>query len=78
MKSEFLAAFKRNVPVFITAVLGAVAGYLLYRFVGCSNGTCVIMSNPYTMILYCGAVGGLIGSVFTPDKRKACKEDINE
>ena len=27
-------------------IIGAVAGYLYYHFVGCSSGTCAITSKP--------------------------------
>ena len=39
--------------------LGAAAGFLLYRFVGCKTGTCPITANPWTSMLF-GAVLGLL------------------
>ncbi|HRY29854.1 MAG TPA: DUF6132 family protein [Elusimicrobiota bacterium] len=43
-----------------TAVLlGALAGYLWYRLVGCASGACPITSNPYLSTLY-GALMGLL------------------
>ena len=32
---------------FLGIVLGGVAGFLYYHFIGCSSGTCAITSNPY-------------------------------
>lgn len=40
--------------------LGALAGFLYYRFVGCSTGACPITSNPLSSTLYGALMGGLI------------------
>ena len=40
-------------------VLGAIAGYAWFRFVGCSTGSCPITSNPWTSSIYGGVMGGL-------------------
>lgn len=31
---------------FLGVVIGGVAGYLYYHFVGCASGSCAITSNP--------------------------------
>lgn len=36
---------------------GILAGYLYYFYVGCSSGSCGITSNPYTSMLFGGAIG---------------------
>ena len=41
-------------------VLGAVAGYAYYHFVGCASGTCAITSNPINSTLYGSLIGGLL------------------
>ena len=49
-------------PLLKTALgisLGAAAGFLLYRFVGCKTGACPITANPWTSMVY-GAVLGLL------------------
>ncbi len=45
--------------LFLSVVVGALAGYGWHRFVGCRTGTCPITANPYTSTLY-GAVMGLL------------------
>lgn len=46
---------------FIPGVLiGAISGYLYYRLVGCSSGTCAITSNPIHSTLYFAGLGGLM------------------
>ncbi|MFH2142747.1 MAG: DUF6132 family protein [Bacteroidota bacterium] len=42
-------------------VIGGVAGFVYYYFVGCKSGTCAVTSNPYISILY----GILLGSILT-------------
>lgn len=48
------------VQYIIGGIVGAVLGYLYYRFVGCDSGSCPITSNPIASILYGGVLGLLI------------------
>lgn len=38
-------------------LIGGTLGFFYYFYVGCSSGTCAITSNPYTSILFGGAMG---------------------
>ncbi len=40
-------------------LIGGAAGYLYYRFVGCSSGGCPITSNPWISTIYGAAMGFL-------------------
>lgn len=44
-------------------VLGAIAGYLYWKYIGCLTGTCAITSNPVRSTAYFGIMGGLIFSL---------------
>lgn len=46
------------------ALIGAVAGYLYWFYIGCSSGTCPITSSPIISTLYGVLMGGLLGSFF--------------
>lgn len=46
------ATVLKVVKIAVGAIVGGVAGYLYYRFVGCSSGACPITSNPYMTIIY--------------------------
>ncbi len=50
----------------IGGAAGAVIGYLYYRFVGCSTGTCPITSNPLISTIYGAVMGLLLAGVFSP------------
>jgi cobalamin synthase len=52
----------------IGIVLGGIAGYLYYHFVGCSSGTCPITSHPLSSIAVGSLMGYLITGIF--EKRK--------
>lgn len=47
--------------IIISVMVGGIAGYLLYRLVGCRTGTCIITSKPWSSILYGMILGLLIG-----------------
>ncbi|MDY0145945.1 MAG: DUF6132 family protein [Kiritimatiellia bacterium] len=46
----------------IGTAIGAVIGYLSYRFIGCKTGTCPLNSNPWISMIVWGLVGFLIAS----------------
>jgi len=45
-------------------LIGAVAGFLYYRLVGCPTGACPITSNPISSTLYGAVLGGLLAGSF--------------
>lgn len=49
-------------------VLGAMAGYAYYYFVGCASGTCAITSKPLNSTLYGAMMGGLLFNLFVTKK----------
>ena len=46
----------------IGAVVGAVVGLLMYRFVGCRTGACPLTANPYIAMAIWGVMGFLVAS----------------
>ena len=53
----------------IGAVIGAIAGYLYYKYVGCASGTCRITSKPLNSTLYFALIGGLLFNMFVKDSK---------
>jgi hypothetical protein len=57
----------------IGGVIGALAGYIYWKEVGCLSGTCLITSKPLNSMAYFGVMGGLLLNML----RKEKKEDTN-
>ena len=54
----------------IGSVIGALGGFLYWKYVGCISGTCAIWSNPLKATLYGALMGGLLLMAFVPDSTK--------
>ncbi len=62
----------KNVLIITGLILiGAIAGYAYYYFIGCNAGnTCPITSNPFSSIGYGALLGGVISLNFIPSRKK--------
>lgn len=61
---------KKNILGLVGIVVGMLAGYAYYYFIGCSSGGCPITSNPYISIVYGAILGYLFFDLF---KKKEVK-----
>ncbi len=52
------------------AAAGLLGGFLYWRFVGCSTGSCPIWSHWYTSALMGGVMGYLIGDTISDYNKK--------
>ena len=50
-------------------------GYLYWRYVGCTTGTCPITSSPVNSSIWGAAMGGLLLSSFIPERKEIKKEE---
>ena len=48
----------------IGVIVGGIVGFLYYKFIGCSTGTCRITSNPYISTVYFALLGALVANMF--------------
>ena len=58
----------------IGILLGAVAGFTYWYYIGCTSGSCAITSSPINSTLYGGLMGGLILNSFESSKKKTEKD----
>lgn len=58
------AWINKNKLSVIGIVIGAIAGFLYWNFVGCASGRCMITSKPINSTLYGGLMGYLIFNIF--------------
>ncbi|WP_339887899.1 DUF6132 family protein [uncultured Flavobacterium sp.] len=54
----------------IGMVIGLIAGYAYYYFIGCVSGTCAITSKPLNSTLYGGLMSGLLFNIFVKTPKK--------
>lgn len=59
-----ITLLKNNWLTLAGILVGAVAGYLYWQFVGCVSGTCAITSSPVNSTLYGAVMGALLFSTF--------------
>jgi hypothetical protein len=57
----------------IGIILGSVAGYLYWYFIGCNSGTCAITSSPVNSTLYGALMGFLLVGSFKREKKSESK-----
>ena len=71
--------FKQNIYYVLGAIVGGLAGFFYWRYVGCYSGYCMITSKPFNSIIYFAILGslmiGLLGSVIQQYFKKNIKTD---
>lgn len=55
---------RNKILITIGVLLGAILGFLYWKFVGCASGTCAITSKPLNSTIYGAVMGGLLFSLF--------------
>lgn len=65
----------KNKYIIIGVIIGGIAGYIYYKQIGCSNGSCAITSDPYNSIIYFAFMGGLLTSIIKPNHKNEKKSE---
>jgi len=53
----------------IGLMIGAIAGFAYWKFIGCASGTCMITSKPLNSSLYGAIMGYLLFSMFKKEAK---------
>ena len=56
---------KKNKLYFLGAVIGALAGFLYWKYVGCLTGTCSITASPLNSTIYFAIFGSILFGLIT-------------
>lgn len=62
---------KNNALAIVGAIIGAMAGFIYWEFVGCNSGSCAITSSPTYSTLYGSFLGVLLFISFKKERKKA-------
>ena len=57
----------KNKLSIIGIIIGSIAGFLYWKFVGCVSGRCMITSKPINSTLYGGLMGYLLLNIFNKE-----------
>ena len=60
---------KKNWTYIAGGIVGGIGGYLYWRYVGCSTGTCPITSSPVMSTIWGILLGGLLFSIIFTNKK---------
>lgn len=61
---------KQYIVTGIGIIVGLIAGYTYYHYIGCASGSCAITSKPLNSTLYGGLMGGLLFNMFVTSPKK--------
>ncbi len=59
-------------------IIGAIAGWCYWYFVGCASGTCLITSRPLNSTIYGAVMGTLLLSLFKKEKEIKSHNESNQ
>jgi len=60
----------KNKLYFIGGLIGAFAGFLYWKYVGCLTGTCAITSSPVNSTIYFAFFGAILFGAFKKNTKE--------
>ena len=65
-----MSFLKSNSLFILGVIIGGIAGFLYWNFIGCNTGTCAITSKPLNSSIYGSVMGGLVFSLIKKTDKK--------
>ena len=62
MKSERKPKMTLLIRTLIGGAVGAALGFAMYKFVGCTTGTCPLTANPFIAMAIYGGIGAMLAA----------------
>ena len=62
----------------IGALVGALAGFLYWKYIGCLTGSCAITSNPIRSTFYFAIIGALLFGMFKKERKQQDQTDASQ
>lgn len=78
LKIKSFLSSPNNIKNIAGFFIGTIGGFIYYKTIGCSSGSCAITSNPYMSILWGGLLGYLFADIFKIKPKKINEEDKRE
>ena len=66
---------KRHWLTLLGIAIGALGGFLYWKFIGCTTGTCPITSSPINSSIWGSIIGGLLFSSFQKENKVSTNKD---
>jgi hypothetical protein len=66
--NAFKSLMQKNILYIAGAVIGAIGGFMYWKWIGCQSGTCKITSSPLNSTLYFSLLGALTLGLFRKEK----------
>lgn len=63
-------SLKKHWLIILGTVLGALGGFLYWKFVGCESGGCPITASPVNSVIWGSVTGALLLSTFKKKEEK--------
>ena len=60
----------KNKLYFIGATIGALGGFLYWKYIGCATGTCSISSSPKNSTVYFALFGAVLFGAFKKQSKQ--------